>query len=339
MPPEERPHKEMYARNIKYPTPEEMAENNAFLLESLARAEEGRMTIQQHRAINIPKLDVTPISPADTGPSSFFDESAESDRILFPSLPLSIQKSGLYPRPKYEEPEVEDGISETTTLDSGQAIVISEETPEHRTERIRSIFDIKPEEGKEQQPMGLSEKSFYTGLNLGGFTRDRVGANQIPRIKYYKQTRNEGLRELIRTTIGSRGEILESDRSIYVYLDALGFTFLEQEKIGRELTSLKQQFAPFVMGFIMGGVSEKEHRISLRNEEVLERVAAAYSKHYGQDLLRTRRETNKRRPNGYVPVIEIKDFKRVMSTLLKEPTVRELPFFEDLKRLAETKYS
>ncbi len=339
MSPEERPHKEMYARSIKYPTPQEMAENNAFLLDTLAKASENRMTIQQHRAINIPRLDVAPTLTTDPELSSFFDETPETDRILFPSLPLPIQDIGLYPRPQDEDPVVEDDNSEAATLNIGQAIVIYEETPEQRSERIRSMFNKKHEEGKEQQPMGLSEKSFYAGLNLGGFTRDRVGANHNPRIKYHKHTKNEGLRELIRATIGSRGEILESDRTIYVYLDAMGFSFLEQEKIGRELTALKNQFAPFVVGFIMGGVSEKGHRISLRDEELLERVAAAYPRHFGQDLLPFRRDPNSNKQNGYVPVIEVKDLRRVMKTLMKEPTVKELPFFEDLKRLAEAKYS
>lgn len=172
-----------------------------------------------------------------------------------------------------------------------------------------------------------NERAFYLGLMLGNFQVEQVTWAHRKYLAIGTNSQNPGRRELLRRTIGTRGEIHENQGKLRIYFNLASFSFLSPEFMANPdrtnnyvFLKVKSQFAPFMAGFLAACLSEKEHRLSFPTAQLRDEVCHAFELHYGFPLGNSLKRDVKSFP------IAVHNPSRVFQALLETQSVHTLPF-------------
>lgn len=173
-----------------------------------------------------------------------------------------------------------------------------------------------------------NQRAFFEGLRHGSFESRELTWGSKKLVAITTASKDETRRHVLKTTLGSWGNIHESDRSLSIYLDPNNFGFIA-EKPECTVPQDVENFAPFMLGVMSMKMSRKEGRISSQNGEMIDAMSNGYQNHFGDNLGYTFAE---QRPDQLSPThtIQLRNPQSVFANLLSVPSVQSLPFLGEL---------
>lgn len=181
------------------------------------------------------------------------------------------------------------------------------------------------------------EKAFFTGLFLTEFSVEDKKWDKENFMVVSCTSENPKRQELLKKTIGIKGEVIKRSRDVKVYLPPKTFSFLSTKPDGHYLQK-KDRFAPFFYAFLLASLSDT-NRLSHENPQFIESLARQFEQFYGFRLGRIKHEKykgkRKERKKRYATVF-IENPGGVFAALFQEKSVQGLPFINYLRELATT---
>lgn len=233
----------------------------------------------------------------------------------------------------------------------GKGKVLNPDTGQPYTaEELAELFDYNPKgvqrtlrrNGVYKQPLPKvrsgplpeNEAAFFTGLAFADLEKDKIVWNRQPFVTVATEARVQYKHELMRVVFARWGEIRSSGEShpkTAAYLDSPTFDFMVEPKSpGSTILLSKSKYPPFLLGLMVGKMSGKEHRISLKNGDLLKSVTENFHRYFRFSLGHFHTEI---RPAGKLGVIDVRNPGKVIATLAEVKSVATLPYFRTVLNL------
>ncbi len=180
-----------------------------------------------------------------------------------------------------------------------------------------------------------NERSFFVGLCQDGYSVARLHRRVGDFVVVSTRSPNRK-REILKTSLGSWGEIHESATEARIYLPSPQFDFALAPNVRARDLSTKSKFAPFMLGALSVRLSDRLNRFSLGNGSLLVKVGEEFYNHFNFRMGSVQMVDNHTGENcrQSYPVIEVENPGRVFGALVGVATVRSLPFLPDLARIS-----
>ncbi|OGH18017.1 MAG: hypothetical protein A2868_02140 [Candidatus Levybacteria bacterium RIFCSPHIGHO2_01_FULL_40_15b] len=176
------------------------------------------------------------------------------------------------------------------------------------------------------------QRAFFMGLALGDYQVSHLQWSGRNFVAVKTDSRNERKRQLLKRTVGTWGEVRENPRELRIYTESLKFDFMVKPQIRAEFLDTRVRFAPFLLGMMTSRLTDRENRLSLPDEVLLERIHGRFLKHFGFRMGNFHVEP--RGENKPVSVIQVKNPGEVFGALIQVNSVISLPFLVDIARIS-----
>lgn len=184
-----------------------------------------------------------------------------------------------------------------------------------------------PKPWVKEGPLPENEEAFLAGLCLGNFWKKRIVWGNTPYIAVSTESRGSKKGLALKLSLGTWGETRNNKDETKTYLHSPTFDFLVNKSPNAKVFNAKSRYAPFLLGVLVGSLSDKEKRISQEDETLARRIYDKFQEHFGFSLGNIGVEN---RPNKKISVIKVKDVDKVISALKEVKGVKSLPFLKDL---------
>lgn len=177
-----------------------------------------------------------------------------------------------------------------------------------------------------------NERAFYMGIAMGDIQTKKV--HRVSGDMIIVGSINPEKDQLLKDTLGTWGRALPTSRQTNVYVDAGGFDFLQDPHVNAAFLDARSRYAPFLLALLLTKLSQTQSRLSLhpKHNGALELIHRKYEMHFGKNIggLRTEKVYAPGSKDKIRKVIKVNDPEDVLETLLQEPSITALPFFDKL---------
>ncbi len=186
----------------------------------------------------------------------------------------------------------------------------------------------------------LNQKAFFVGLAQGRLQVERVNWSRTHYVMVGTESDRPEKRELLKTTVGTWGEIHEGQDELRIYVDPERFDFMLDPRPSARFLNARSRFSPFLMGALVARLSNVENRLTLNDDSTLQRVYNGFINHFGFSIgniiVRNDYPNGQEGPdaNHGHRLIRIHQPEAVFGVLLGEESVTSLPFLKDVARLS-----
>ena len=216
-----------------------------------------------------------------------------------------------------------------TSKDLAELFGLAKSTVREKLQQKEGYVSPKPE--VKERPLPPWEKAFFMGLACGDFQVCQINWSSDDFVSIGTESKRQSHINVLKQTIGTWGTTHENADGIKVFLHPGTFDFLinpyADKKMLGKIFRQTRLFTPFVLGLLLGKLSELGNRVSLHDQELLNKINIRFEDIFGFRMGRFRLES---RGNNQFASLTLRNPEEVFSALIQTEGVQRLSFFRSL---------
>lgn len=126
-----------------------------------------------------------------------------------------------------------------------------------------------------------TEHAFFAGLFFDGYQIEAVTIRNQKYVRVKTESKNPGHKNLLRNTLGTKGDVRDNKDDIRVYVPSPEYNYLLNRSFEPTLFEREHTYAAFALGYVRTHVSDKRGRMSSPDSTFFEHMHSGFNTHFG----------------------------------------------------------